>query len=262
WKQYSAIINAAAYTAVDKAEDEGRAAAWAINAQAVANLATVARENNLTLVHISSDYVFDGTANGEYTEDAPLSPLGVYGQTKAAAAIAASTAPRHYVVRTSWVIDEVNNFVRTMRSLDERGIKPSVVDDQIGRLSFTQDIAAGIKHLLDTQAPYGTYNLSNSGEPASWADIARMIFRDPTSVTGVSTAEYFVDKQGAAPRPLNSRLDLSKLSAAGFTTPDWRDRLAGYLKELSAEGHYSRRWIRYLVVSAHQGHLQAVDADL
>ncbi|MBD8030994.1 sugar nucleotide-binding protein [Corynebacterium gallinarum] len=232
WKQYSAIINAAAYTAVDKAEDDGRAAAWAINAQAVANLATVARENNLTLVHISSDYVFDGTANGEYTEDAPLSPLSVYGQTKAAGDIAASTAPRHYVVRTSWVIGEGNNFVRTMKSLDERGIKPSVVDDQIGRLSFTEDIAAGIKHLLDTQAPFGTYNLSNSGAPASWADIARMIFRNPEDVTGVSTAEYFVDKQGAAPRPLNSRLDLSKLSAAGFTAPDWRDRLADYLKEL------------------------------
>lgn len=112
WKQYSAIINAAAYTAVDKAEDDGRAAAWAINAQAVANLATVARENNLTLVHISSDYVFDGTADGEYPEDAPLCPLGVYGQTKAAGDIAASTAPRHYVVRTSWVIGDGNNFVR------------------------------------------------------------------------------------------------------------------------------------------------------
>lgn len=232
WKQYSAIINAAAYTAVDKAEDEGRAAAWAINAQAVANLATVARENNLALVHVSSDYVFDGTANGEYTEDAPLSPLSVYGQTKAAGDLAAAGAPQHYVVRTSWVIGDGGNFVRTMKSLDDRDIKPSVVDDQIGRLSFTQDIAAGIKHLLDTQAPYGTYNLSNSGEPASWADIARMIFRDPTSVTGVSTAEYFVDKQGAAPRPLNSRLDLSKLHAAGFTAPDWRVRLATYLEEI------------------------------
>src|SRR5699024_6110342 len=206
-------------------EDDGRAAAWAINAQAVANLATVARENNLTLVHISSDYVFDGTANGEYTEDAPLSPLGVYGQTKAAGDIAAGTAPRHYVVRTSWVIGDGGNFVRTMKTLDERGITPSVVDDQIGRLSFTTDIAAGIKHLLDTRAAYGTYNLTNSGEPASWADVARMIFRDPAAVTGVSTAEYFVDKQGAAPRPLNSRLSLSKLTAAGFTAPDWRARL-------------------------------------
>lgn len=232
WKQYSAIINAAAYTAVDKAEGEGRADAWAINAQAVANLATVARENNLTLVHVSSDYVFDGTASGEYAEDAPLSPLGVYGQTKAAGDIAASTAQRHYVVRTSWVIGDGNNFVRTMKNLDERGIAPSVVDDQIGRLSFTQDIAAGIKHLLESGAEYGTYNLSNSGEPASWADIARVIFRNPTSVTGASTEEYFSDKPGAAPRPLNSLLDLSKLSATGFTAPDWRDRLATYLEEL------------------------------
>ncbi|BAC17153.1 dTDP-4-dehydrorhamnose reductase [Corynebacterium efficiens YS-314] len=232
WKQYSAIINAAAYTAVDKAEGEGRADAWAVNATAVANLAAVARENNLTLVHVSSDYVFDGTAPGEYTEDAPLSPLGVYGQTKAAGDLAATGAPQHYVVRTSWVIGDGGNFVRTMKSLDARGITPSVVDDQIGRLSFTQDIAAGIKHLLDTRAAYGTYNLTNSGEPASWADVARMIFRDPAAVTGVSTAEYFVDKQGAAPRPLNSRLDLGKLTATGFTAPDWRARLADYLEEL------------------------------
>lgn len=232
WKQYSAIINAAAYTAVDKAENEGRADAWAVNATAVANLAAVARENNLTLVHVSSDYVFDGTASGEYSEDAPLSPLGVYGQTKAAGDLAAAGAPQHYVVRTSWVIGDGGNFVRTMKSLDARGIKPSVVDDQIGRLSFTTDIAAGIKHLLDSRAAYGTYNLTNSGEPASWADVARMIFRDPAAVTGVSTAEYFVDKQGAAPRPLNSRLDLDKLTATRFTAPDWRVRLATYLEEI------------------------------
>src|SRR5699024_6718908 len=146
------------------------------------------------------------------------------GQSKAAGDIAAATARRHYVVRTSWVIGDGNNFVKTMASLDQRGIAPSVVDDQIGRLSFTQDIAAGIKHLLESGAEYGTYNLSNSGEPASWADIAREVFRDASQVTGVSTAEYFADKPEAAPRPLNSVLDLSKLAATGFEAPDWRVR--------------------------------------
>src|SRR5699024_4402883 len=95
WKQYSAIINAAAYTGVDAAEGEGRAAAWAVNATAVSNLARVAADNGLSLVHIYSDYVFDGTADGDYPEDAPLSPLGVYGQTKAAGDIAATLCPRH-----------------------------------------------------------------------------------------------------------------------------------------------------------------------
>ncbi|GAB3595776.1 putative dTDP-4-dehydrorhamnose 3,5-epimerase [Corynebacterium faecale] len=230
WKQYSAIINAAAYTAVDTAESD-RATAWAVNATAVGNLATVARENNLTLVHVSSDYVFDGTAQS-YDEQVAFSPLGVYGQSKAAGDIAAATAQRHYVVRTSWVIGDGNNFVKTMASLDQRGIAPSVVDDQIGRLSFTQDIAAGIKHLLESGAEYGTYNLSNSGDPASWADIAREVFRDASQVTGVSTAEYFADKPEAAPRPLNSVLDLSKLAATGFEAPDWRSRLSDYLEEL------------------------------
>lgn len=232
WKQYSAIINAAAYTGVDAAETD-RATAWAVNATAVSNLARVATDNGLTLVHISSDYVFDGTATGEYPEDAPLSPLGVYGQTKAAGDIAATLCPRHFIVRTSWVIGDGNNFVKTMASLDARGIAPSVVDDQFGRLSFTEDIAAGIKHLLDSGAEFGTYNLSNSGEPASWADIARVVFHDPASVTGVSTAAYFADKPDAAPRPLNSALDLSKLAATGFQAPDWRERLATYLEGLN-----------------------------
>ena len=172
WKSYSTIINAAAYTAVDTAETpEGRTTAWAINATAVARLARTAVYHDLTLVHVSSDYVFDGTRDG-HTEDEPVSPLGVYGQTKAAGDAAVSVVPRHYIVRTSWVIGEGNNFVRTMASLAQRGIAPQVVNDQIGRLTFTQDIAAGIRHLLESGAGYGTYNLTNDGEPQSWADIA------------------------------------------------------------------------------------------
>ncbi len=100
----------------------------------------------------------------------------MYGQTKAAGDAVVSVVPRHYIVRTSWVIGEGNNFVRTMASLADRGIEPSVVNDQIGRLSFTEDIAAGIRHLLETEAPYGVYNLSNDGEPQSWADIAADVY--------------------------------------------------------------------------------------
>jgi dTDP-4-dehydrorhamnose reductase/dTDP-4-dehydrorhamnose 3,5-epimerase len=233
WKNYSTVINAAAYTAVDAAETpEGRQAAWAINVTAVARLAQAAVEHDLTLVQVSSDYVFDGSRES-HDEDEPATPLGVYGQSKAAGDAAASVVPRHYIVRTSWVIGEGNNFVRTMASLAERGIKPSVVNDQTGRLSFTTDIAAGIKHLLDIGAPYGTYNLSNDGEPQTWADIAADVFElagaAREDVTGVSTADYFKDK-AAAPRPLNSTLNLAKLKSVGFESAPSEARLQSYVK--------------------------------
>jgi dTDP-4-dehydrorhamnose reductase/dTDP-4-dehydrorhamnose 3,5-epimerase len=234
WKNYSTIINAAAYTAVDTAETpEGRLAAWQTNVTAVARLARIAVEHDLTLVHVSSDYVFDGT-QAVHTEDEPLSPLGVYGQTKAAGDAVVSVVPRHYIVRTSWVIGAGNNFVRTMASLAGRGIEPSVVNDQVGRLSFTADIAAGIRHLLDTVAPYGTYNLSNDGQPQSWADIAAEVYeltgKPRAAVTGVSTAEYFKNKP-AAPRPLNSALDLGKLAAQGFQPRNAAAALEAYVRE-------------------------------
>lgn len=237
WRDYGVILNAAAYTAVDLAEtSEGRCDAWAANATAVANLAKIATENNITLVHVSSDYVFDGTAS-EHSESEPFTPLGVYGQSKAAGDIAASTAPRHYIARTSWVIGDGNNFVRTMASLAQRDIKPSVVNDQIGRLTFTQDLAAGIKHLLDTNAPYGTYNVSNDGQPASWADIAAQVYelsgKSASDVTPVTTAQYYEGKEGIAPRPLQSTLNLDKIKATGFTPRDWREALHEYLANQS-----------------------------
>ncbi|MFC7847702.1 sugar nucleotide-binding protein [Arthrobacter sp. NPDC057388] len=233
WKNYSTIINAAAYTAVDAAEtQDGRAAAWEINVNAVARLARIAVEYDLTLVHISSDYVFDG-GRDVHDESESFTPLGVYGQTKAAGDAVVSVVPKHYVVRTSWVIGEGNNFVRTMALLAERGIKPSVVNDQVGRLSFTQDIAAGIIHLLQSGAAYGTYNLSNNGDPQSWADIAADVFELAGSsrddITGVSTAQYFEGK-AAAPRPLNSALDLDKIRAVGFSPRHSRDALSEYLR--------------------------------
>lgn len=233
WKNYATIINAAAYTAVDAAESaDGRAAAWSINVAAVAQLARTAVEHNLTLVHVSSDYVFDGNRD-VHDENELFSPLGVYGQTKAAGDAVVSVVPRHYIVRTSWVIGEGNNFVRTMASLARKGVKPSVVNDQTGRLSFTEDIAAFIRHLLESDTTYGTYNFSNEGPVKSWADIARDVFEQSgasrSDVSGITTAEYFKDK-AAAPRPLSSTLDLSKAHTTGFDIPDADERLAAYLK--------------------------------
>lgn len=231
WRDYGTIINAAAYTKVDAAETpEGRTDAWAANVTAVAALARIAADNGITLVHVSSDYVFDGTKEGAYTPADPLSPLGVYGQTKAAGDAIVSTVPRHYIIRTSWVIGDGNNFVRTMASLAERGIDPQVVNDQTGRLTFTTDIAGTIRTLLESRAPHGVYNVTSTGSPQTWYDIARDVFQltghDPDRVTGVSTDDYFANATGPiAPRPRNSVLELD----ADTPTGDSRQRLRAHL---------------------------------
>ena len=235
WRDYDTIINAAAYTAVDLAETpEGRGDAWAANVTAVAALARIAIANGITLVHVSSDYVFDGARDRPYREGDPVSPLGVYGQTKAAGDAIVATVARHYIVRTSWVVGQGRNFVETMRSLAERGIDPRVVDDQVGRLTFTDELARGILHLVRTHADYGIYNLTGAGAPMSWAQVAREVFAltgaDPDRVAPVTTAEYFADAPGpVAPRPRSSVLDLSKIEATGFAPREGiaslRDRL-------------------------------------
>jgi dTDP-4-dehydrorhamnose reductase/dTDP-4-dehydrorhamnose 3,5-epimerase len=232
---YGVVINAAAYTAVDTAETaDGRREAWAVNVGGVAALVQAARKHRFTLVHISSDYVFDGTQVG-HTETEPFSPLGVYGQTKAAGDALLGSLPTHYLLRTSWVIGDGHNFVRTMASLADRGVSPEVVDDQFGRLTFTTEIARAIVHLLQAKAPYGTYNLSNNGEPMTWADIARVVFqtrgRDGASVKSVTTAEYAAGKS-LAPRPEHSVLSLDKIISSGFRPADAMTQLHDYLSSL------------------------------
>ena len=233
WSDYGVVLNASAYTAVDAAETpQGRAPAWALNATAVGHLAAAAREHRLTLVHFSTDYVFDGSLE-VHTEDEPLSPLGVYGQSKAAGELAAATAPRHYVLRTSWLIGDGPNFVRTMTDLAARGVAPSVVDDQIGRLTFTDELVRATRHLLETGAPYGVYQVTNGGEPQSWHAIAQTVFdlagADPRSITPVSTEEYAAGRI-LAPRPRHSVLSLAKLEATGFVPTDALESLASYVR--------------------------------
>lgn len=235
WTRYATVINAAAYTRVDEAESaEGRAAAWGVNAAAVADLARIARAHALTLVHVSSDYVFDGRRPGAYTEDAALCPLSAYGQSKAAGDLAAAAAGRHYILRTSWVVGDGANFVRTMASLAARGVDPEVVCDQRGRLTFAEDLAAAIAHLLAVRPEYGTYNVTCGGEPMSWAEVAARVFgltgHDPARVTGVTAAEYFAGKQ-AAPRPANSVLDLQKIERTGFRPRPALRALEAYLAD-------------------------------
>ncbi|WP_343061568.1 bifunctional dTDP-4-dehydrorhamnose 3,5-epimerase family protein/NAD(P)-dependent oxidoreductase [Nocardioides luti] len=235
WHEYDVVLNAAAYTAVDLAESaEGRRDAWAANAVGPTVLARLAREHRVTLVHYSTDYVFDGTVE-EHAEDEPLSPLGSYGQSKAAGDLATTTAPRHYLLRTSWVVGDGKNFVRTMADLAARGISPSVVSDQLGRLTFTEELARATRHLLTSAAAYGTYHVSNGGDVTSWADVARVVFelsgRDPSDVTPITAAEYAVGKE-LAPRPTHSALDLTRLRATGYEPADARESLASYVAAL------------------------------
>ena len=223
WHEHDVVINAAAYTAVDAAETaEGRRAAWAVNADGPAALARLAGRHALTLVHFSTDYVYDGTV-AEHDEDEPVSPLGAYGQSKAAGDVAVATTPRHYIVRTSWVIGDGANFVVTMARLAGEGATPTVVDDQVGRLGFADEIARATRHLLDRRAPYGTYHVSNGGPPTSRADVARQVFvlrgRLAEDVRPVTTEEYDA---------------LRKPEATGFESVDAREALRDYLARLPA----------------------------
>jgi dTDP-4-dehydrorhamnose 3,5-epimerase len=235
WGQYDVIVNAAAFTAVDAAESaEGRVAAWRTNAAAVAHLAQAANEHGIPLIHFSSEYVFDGRAEGPITEDEPLSPLSAYGASKAAGDIAAGLAERHYILRTTWVTGDGKNFVRTMLGLAQRGISPTVVSDQVGRLTFADDLAAGVVRLVEAGPGHGVYNVTNSGEPASWAQVARLVFElsghSADCVSETTTSEYFSDKPDAAARPLNSVLELAKADSVGVHLPHWHDRLTDYVK--------------------------------
>ena len=245
WDLYGTVINCGAYTAVDRAETpEGRTSCWRANATGPALLARTCAEHGMTLVHVSSDYVFDGMRE-LHDEGEPLSPLSVYGQSKAAGDLAVAGCPRHYVLRSSWVIGDGRNFVRTMAALSDRAADPSdklesvtVVDDQTGRLTFTEDMARAILHLLGSRAPYGTYDCTGSGRVASWADVAREVFDlrngNGGAVRPVSTAEYYASAGGpVAPRPAHSALSLEKLEAAGFHMPDWEEELAEYMKTLN-----------------------------
>jgi dTDP-4-dehydrorhamnose reductase len=235
WEAYDVVINAAAYTAVDAAETpDGRRLAWSTNVAAVAGLVRACRRNRVTLVHISSDYVFDGT-NESHDEEEPFTPLGVYGQSKAAGDAAVMTLDAHYLLRTSWVVGQGRNFVQTMAGLADRGIEPGVVDDQWGRLTFTTEIVRCIQHLLSSSAEYGTYNLSNDGLPLTWADVAALVFvargRDADSVRRVTTQEYGAGK-ALAPRPRHSVLNLDKITGTGFRPVDATEALHQYLKGL------------------------------
>jgi len=221
------VINAAAYTAVDAAE-EHEDDAHAINATGAANLARAAADAGARFVQVSTDYVFRGDATTPYTEDAPLDPLGAYGRTKAAGErLVREAHPGAHIVRTAWLYGEHgSSFPRTMLRLAAERETVSVVTDQVGQPTWTADLAAAIVALLDAGAPAGVYHGTNSGR-ASWFDFARATFElaglDPERVLPTDSASFV----RPAPRPSYSVLGHDAWHRIGLREPrGWQDALA------------------------------------
>lgn len=236
WSKYDVIINAAAYVSADHSETpDGIELTWQANAVGPRNLTKVAIKYGLHLVHISSEYVFDGT-KANHQEDEPFTPLSVYGQTKSAGDIAVSLVPKNHILRTSWVIGDGHNFAKTMKELADKGINPKVVNDQYGRLTFTSEIVRAIDHIIDNKVGFGTYNLSNSGKVKSWFEIAGDVFEyagyDRERVEPITTVEYMRGKTPFAPRPTHSDMDLSKIRRTGFVNQDYEPLLLDYVQNL------------------------------
>jgi len=233
-----AVINAAAYTAVDRAESE-EALARQINATTPGAIAQACAQRGIPMVHISTDYVFDGAGIASFTTDHPTGPLGAYGRTKLAGEEAVRAAGgAHAILRTSWVVSaHGNNFVKTMLRLGAERDRLTIVADQVGGPTCAADIADAClsiaRQLAADPAKSGSYHFSG-GPDVSWADFAREIF----TLAGLGCAVADIpssDYPTPARRPLNSRLDNSQTAAVfGIARPDWRAGLRKILADLAA----------------------------
>jgi dTDP-4-dehydrorhamnose reductase len=228
-------INCAACTAVDKAEAEGENA-FLINATAVADLASVCYSNNTQLIHISTDYVFDGTASQPYKETDKTNPVSVYGKSKLQGeALAMQNAPSSIIIRTSWLYSAYkNNFVKTMLRLMQEKESINVVNDQYGTPTNAADLAAVIIHVISSgisKKNPGIYHYTNTGI-TNWYEFAVAIKKltgSNCAVNPITTSQY----PTAAKRPPYSVLNTSKIKETfAVTIPDWRDSLAKCLKQI------------------------------
>lgn len=244
-RPWSAVINAAAYTAVDRAESESDEA-WRVNATAPGVIANACAKSSIPLVHVSTDYVFAGDLDRPYEEDDPVAPLGVYGRSKAAGEAAVRTgAPRHAIVRTAWVLSATrSNFLLTMSRLAKQRPIIRVVSDQWGCPTASSDLAAAlmkvaVRMIEDPAAPTGTFHYTNEGV-TTWADLAAEIFRISRANCGpgadvekISTAEY----PTASPRPRYSALAPGRLPAAfDIARRPWQTAVLEIVKDLIRSG--------------------------
>jgi dTDP-4-dehydrorhamnose reductase len=222
------VINCAAYTAVDDAETD-EDTAMRVNGLGPRIVAGQCRRTGAWLVHVSTDYVFDGTATSPYAEDAPASPASAYGRTKLAGELAVQelVPDTHYLVRTAWLYGRAgNNFVKTMLRLEQERDTVSVVTDQLGQPTYSRDLAEQIVLLLDRHPAAGTYHATNSGE-VSWFGFTREIFRladaDPERVLPTTAADFV----RPAPRPAYSVLGHDRWAEQGLAEMrPWQEALA------------------------------------
>jgi len=242
-KDISWIINCAAYTAVDRAEDEPDAAS-AINARGPGNLAGISADKGARLIHISTDYVYDGLKSGEYLEDDEAAPAGVYGMSKLEGEINIREAfENFFIIRISWLFGTGGgNFVKTMLRLFNERDEVRVVNDQHGSPTYTRDLAEFIIHIIKNDSrEFGIYHYSNTGA-TTWYDFACAIYdlavsremvRGGLKIVPVSTDEY----KTKAPRPANSVMSKDKARKTfGIEVRTWQDVLADYLDELRHMG--------------------------
>jgi len=244
-KGASLVINAAAYTAVDQAESNPDPA-FAVNRDGPALLATSCADEGIPLIHISTDYVYDGTKEGAYKENDPVSPLGIYGKSKAAGDRAVEqTLDAHLILRTSWVCGtNGNNFVKTMLRLGREKETLGVVSDQFGCPTFAEDIADTIlilaaQILHDGKRAWGTYHYSGKGQ-ITWFDFAEEIFKiarehirlKVKTIKPIPTTEY----PTPARRPANSTLDCTRITDTfGICPKPWKEGLRQLLERLLTE---------------------------
>ena len=224
------VFHCAAYTAVDKAEDEGKELDEKINVAGTKNIAEAAEAAGAVLVYISTDYVFDGTNAGEYPVDAETNPKNEYGRTKLAGEqLVQSICSNYYIIRTSWVFGQYgHNFVYTMRRLAETYPTLTVVSDQVGRPTWTRTLAEFMVHVMETKPENGIYHLSNDNS-CSWYEFACEILKDFDVEVKPVTSEEYPQK---AYRPKHSVMDLSKAKATGFAIPTWQEALASFVKNI------------------------------
>lgn len=231
------IINCAAYTNVDKAEDDEQTA-HLINCTATANLAAAAKQVGATLIHVSTDYVFDGCGCTPYTEEAAVAPTGAYGRTKLAGEQAiAESGCKHIIIRTAWLYSSFGrNFVKTMRTLTAERELLQVVFDQVGSPTYAGDLADAILHIVEggTHEAYGTYHYSNEGV-CSWYDFAKEICEMSGNVCDIRPC-HSNEFPSKVARPHYSVLDKTKIKTTfGISIPHWKESLAVCIKELNEQ---------------------------
>ena len=225
------VIHCAAYTAVDKAENE-QGLCYLVNASATENIAEICKQINAKMLYISTDYVFDGTKEGFYEVNDKPNPINVYGKTKLLGEFALQKSlKKYFIIRTSWVFGEHgNNFVKTMLRLGNEHKEIDVVADQYGSPTYTADLAPLLVNMIQTER-YGIYHATNEGV-CSWAEFAEEIFKlakMDVKINHITSAEY----PTRAKRPINSRLSKVKLGAKKFGYLNlWNDALKDFLKRL------------------------------